>query len=85
MAKARQLFGNSIGKCPRPKVFKAYAELEMQLGEVDRCRRIFEKQVELFQQNSDVWIMYGEFEGALGELDRARAIFSLAIGLSGQD
>ena len=54
----------------------------MQLGEVDRCRKIFEKQVDLFQQNSDAWVMYAEFEGALGELDRARAIFSLAIGLN---
>ena len=38
----------SMGKCPRQKVFKAYAELEMQLGEVERCRKIFEKQVDLF-------------------------------------
>ena len=81
LVRARQVFGQSIGRCPRPKVFKAYAELEMQLGEVDRCRKIFEKQVDLFQQNSDAWIMYAEFEGALGETDRARAIFSLAIGL----
>ena len=29
LTKARQLFGNSIGKCPRPKIFKAYAEMEM--------------------------------------------------------
>ena len=43
ITKARQVFGNSIGKCARPKIFKAYAELEMQLGEVDRCRKIFEK------------------------------------------
>lgn len=75
----------SIGKCPRPKIFKAYAELEMQLGEVERCRKIFEKQVDLFQQNSDTWVMYAEFEGALGELDRARAIFSLAVGLNNSE
>ena len=48
LVKARQVFGNSIGRCPRPKVFKAYAELEMQLGEIERCRKIFEKQVDLF-------------------------------------
>lgn len=48
LGKARQVFGSSIGKCPRPKVFKAYAELEMQLGEMLRCRKIFEKQVDLF-------------------------------------
>ena len=53
----------------------------MQLGEVDRCRKIFEKQVDLFQQNSEAWIMYAEFEGALGELERARAIFGLSIGI----
>ena len=43
LTKARQVVGQSIGKCPRPKIFKAYAELEMQLGEIDRCRKIFEK------------------------------------------
>ena len=43
LTKARHVFGQSIGKCPRPKIFKAYAELEMQLGEIDRCRKIFEK------------------------------------------
>jgi len=48
LAKARQVFGTSIGKSARPKIFKAYAELEMQLGEVDRCRKIFEKQVDMF-------------------------------------
>jgi len=48
LGKARQVFGNSIGKCPRPKILKAYAELEMQLGEMQRCRKIFEKQVDLF-------------------------------------
>lgn len=57
----------------------------MQLGEVERCRKIFEKQVDLFQQNSDTWVMYAEFEGALGELDRARAIFSLAVGLNNSE
>ena len=56
----------------------------MQLGEIERCRKIFEKQVDLFQQNGEAWIMYAEFEGALSELDRARAIFSLAIGLNSQ-
>ena len=77
---ARLVFGNSIGKCPRTKVLKAYADLEMQLGEVQRCRTIYEKQVDIFQSDSEAWVMYAEFEGALGELERARAIFEIAIG-----
>ena len=74
------MFGNAIGKCPRTKVFKAYAELEMQLGEMDRCRTIYEKQVDIFQSDCEAWVMYAEFEGALGEQDRARAIFEIALG-----
>ena len=74
------MFGTAMGKCPRPKVFKAYAELEMQLGEIDRCRKIYEKQVDIFQSDSEAWVMYAEFEGALGEQERARAIFEIAIG-----
>lgn len=41
--KARKVFGMALGMCPRPKLFKAYAELELQLGEVDRCRKIYER------------------------------------------
>ena len=74
------MFGTAIGKCPKPKVFKAYAELEMQLGEVERCRTIYEKQVDIFQSDSEAWVMYAEFESALGEQERARAIFEIAIG-----
>jgi len=52
----------ALGKCPRPKIFKAYAELELNLGEVDRCRTIYEKFVSLFGANSNAWIDYGNFE-----------------------
>lgn len=38
----------ALGMCPKPKIFKSYAELELQLGQVDRCRKIYERQVEVF-------------------------------------
>lgn len=41
--RARKVFGMALGMCPRPKIFKAYAELELQLGEVERCRKIYER------------------------------------------
>jgi len=81
--KARKVFGMALGMCPKPKIFKAYAELELQLGEVDRCRKIYERQVEVFQQDSEAWIAYAEFEAALGEVDRAKSIYELAVDGSG--
>lgn len=50
--RARKLFGMSIGKCPRVKLFKAYARMEEQLAQFDRCRKIYEKQIEHFSHNS---------------------------------
>jgi crooked neck len=40
----------ALGKCPRRKIFKAYAELELNLGEIDRCRTIYEKFVSVFKK-----------------------------------
>ena len=77
--RARKVFGMALGMCPRPKIFKAYAELELQLGEVDRCRKIYERQVELFPSDSEAWIAYAEFEAALGEIERAKSIYELAV------
>jgi len=40
---ARKLLGQALGKCPRRKLFRFYVELEMQFGEIDRCRKIYER------------------------------------------
>ena len=34
---ARKILGMAIGMCPKAKLFKSYIELELQLGNVDRC------------------------------------------------
>lgn len=33
---ARKILGTALGLCPKPKLFKAYIELEMAMGAVDR-------------------------------------------------
>jgi len=43
VAAARKLFGQGIGLCGKENIFKKYIELELQLGEVDRCRAIYAK------------------------------------------
>ena len=76
---ARKALGTAIGKCPKPKLFKAYIELELQLREFDRCRKLYEKFLEFNVANSSAWIKYAELETILGDNDRARTIFELAI------
>ncbi len=76
---ARKTLGLALGKCPRPKLFKGYIELELQLREFDRCRKLYDKCLEFNPSNCTMWIMYAELEMILGDAERARAIFELAI------
>lgn len=77
---ARSVFGHGIGLRPKPKIFDAYIELELQLGNVDRCRTIYEKYLETFPSNCNAWIKFAHLERDLRENERARGIFELAIG-----
>lgn len=76
---ARKIFGMSIALCPREKLFKAYIELEMQLGNIDRCRTIYEKFIETSPENSIAWVRYAELEKSLDEKDRCIGILETAI------
>ena len=75
----RKLLGRALGMCPKKKQFKFYIDLEMQLGEIERCRKIFERQIQVFSFQTEVWTQYAQFEAQLGEVERARAIFELAV------
>ncbi|KJH49639.1 HAT repeat protein [Dictyocaulus viviparus] len=76
---ARKILGVSIGKCPKEKLFRAYIDLELQLREFDRCRKLYEKFLEYSPENSNTWIKFAELETLLGDVERARAIFDIAI------
>ncbi|CAF2130575.1 unnamed protein product [Brassica napus] len=76
---ARQILGNAIGKAPKDKIFKKYIEMELQLANIDRCRKLYERYLEWSPENCYAWQSYAEFEMSLSEKDRARAIFELAI------
>lgn len=77
---ARKVMGTAIGKCPKNKLLKGYIELELQLREFDRCRKLYEKYLEFGPQNCTTWIKFAELETILGDGERARAIYELAIG-----
>ncbi|KAK0411411.1 hypothetical protein QR680_005641 [Steinernema hermaphroditum] len=82
---ARKIMGTAIGKCPKSKLFKKYINLELQLREFDRCRKLYEKFVEFAPENSSIWIKFAELEALLGDVDRARGIYDIAIHRSALD
>ena len=78
---ARKVLGIALGKCPKPKLYKSYIELELQLQEFDHCRKLYEKYLQNNPKNcaTYAWIKFAELEGALSDIDQARAIYELAI------
>ena len=85
LAAARKVLGTAIGKCPKPKLFKSYIELELQLREFDRCRRLYEKFLEFNPAICTTWMNYAELETILGDTERARAIYELAVDQPAMD
>jgi len=83
--KARQLLGQAIGISPKDKVFREYIDLESNLGNVDRVRKLFEKYLEFEPANVKAWTMFAETEAELDEVERARSIYELAISQQALD
>ncbi|KAI5659008.1 hypothetical protein M9H77_27801 [Catharanthus roseus] len=76
---ARSILGEAIAKVPKDKIFKKYIEIELKLGHIDRCRKLYEKYLEWSPENCYAWSKYAEFERSISEAERAREIFELAI------
>ena len=56
VTRARKILGAALGKCPKPRLFKGYIELEIKLREFDRCRILYEKFLEFQPENCETWI-----------------------------
>ncbi|KAG8710017.1 NineTeen Complex (NTC) component [Ceratobasidium sp. 394] len=76
---ARKLLGAAIGMGPKEALFKGYIQLELELREFDRVRKLYEKYLEYDPTNTSAWIRFAELETTLGDLARTRALFELAI------
>lgn len=69
---ARKLLGYAIGYCPKESLFKSYVNLELQIGEIDRCRQIYAKYLEFMSYNCTAWQAFAQLEASVGESSRAR-------------
>ncbi|KAM1463786.1 hypothetical protein ACFX13_043455 [Malus domestica] len=76
---ARKILGTAIGKAAKGKIFKRYIEIEWQLRNADRCRKLYEKYLHWSPENCYAWIRYAEFEKKLCDAERARSVYELAI------
>lgn len=82
---ARKLLGRAIGQCGKESIFVEYIALELALGEVDRCRSLYNNYLKAMPDNCQAWSKYAELEKSVGETDRCRAIFELAISQDSLD
>merc|ERR1712228_296916 len=79
MNAARSILGEACGRCPKQNVFNAYIQIEFELGEFNRCRKIYEKMLECFPSHSRSWNDYALLEDKLDEYERAKSIYELGI------
>ncbi|KAG5583046.1 hypothetical protein H5410_053673 [Solanum commersonii] len=79
LKEARLLLGEAIGTAPKDKIFKKYIERELQFGNIDRCRKLYEKYLEWSPENCHAWSKFAGLERSLYETERARAVFELGI------
>jgi crooked neck len=63
----RKLLGKAIGVCGKEKIFAQYISLELALGEIDRCRTLYNNLLKLAPHNCSAWAKYAELEHSVGE------------------
>lgn len=80
--KARKIYGMNLALCVKEKVVDSYVDLELQLGNIDRVRKIYQSYIEKNPENSNAWVKYGLFENSIDEKERAEFLFENAISLT---
>ncbi|GBE59158.1 crooked neck family 1 isoform [Babesia ovata] len=81
----RKTFGMGLGRCSKPKLFEAYAQIELKLGNLDRCRHIHAKYIEMWPFKPDSWLAFVNLELMLDERERVRALCEGAIAMDQMD
>ncbi|KAL5545067.1 hypothetical protein UlMin_008851 [Ulmus minor] len=60
-------------------IFKKFFEIELQLGNIDRDRKLYETYLEWALEKCYAWCKYAKLEKSLLETERMQSIFKLAI------
>ncbi|EDO08038.1 tetratricopeptide repeat (TPR) domain containing protein [Babesia bovis T2Bo] len=81
----RKTFGLGLGQCKKPKLFETYAQIELKLGNLDRCRHIHAKYIETWPFKPESWLSFIELELMLNERKRVRGLCEAAIAMDQMD
>lgn len=81
LQQTRAVMGRAIGQCGSQSIFDFYIDIESKLGNFDRCRKIFEKAIEMKPNLSDEWVKYFKMEVSIGETVRAESIINKSLDL----
>ncbi|KAG6397109.1 hypothetical protein SASPL_143273 [Salvia splendens] len=68
--RARKILGSAIGMAAKDKIFKKYTEIVLQLGNIERCRKLYEKYLEWSPENCYAWSKYANLERSSSETDQ---------------
>ena len=68
------------GSLLKAKIFETYVDMEMQLGNVDRCRVLYQKALEANPTDCGTWTRFANLERASSARRARRAVFELAAG-----
>jgi crooked neck len=68
-----------MGMCPKKKIIDAYINIELQLGNNDRVKKIFQSYIQKFPGDENVWFNFCKFEETLGENNVAEVLYLNSI------
>ena len=83
LKKFRKIMGYSMGKYLKEKIINYYIDIEINLGNLDRVRQIYESAIQKEIRNGKFWKNYAEFEINYEEDERAIGILELACNVEG--
>lgn len=78
---ARNTFSRGSKVCPKAKLFKAWAYMELRIGDVNKSREVHLLYIKALPTDPASWIACADLEVALEEQDRARALLEKAVQL----
>ena len=68
-----------MGMCPKKKIIDAYINIELQLGNNDRVKKIFQSYIQKFPGDENVWLNFCKFEESINENNVAEILYSNSI------
>ena len=64
---------------PKKKIIDAYINIELQLGNNDRVKKIFQSYIQKFPGDEEVWFNFCKFEESIDENNVAEVLYSNSI------